>query len=490
MAEFTLKEIASAVGGLAINRTGIKDESITISGICTDSRAVEPGNLFVALVGEHFDGHQFCKEVSDKGGKVFLISREACLPEQSVGIIVPDTLKAYQDLAKYRRKRLGCKVIAVTGSVGKTSTREMIALAMASSFRTHVTTANNNNEIGLPSTILAAPEDTEIIVLEMGMRQLGEIRVLTGIAAPDIAVVTNIGVSHIELLGSRESILAAKMEICEGLGPEGILIINGDDPFLSGYVSEPSNRRWRQLAAAAWTAKSCETLQTDFCVHADRMVMSETGTSFDAVIVDDKQTEQTISLRIRATGRHHIKNAMISIMCARFAGVDPESACLALQNYHPMSGRGKIIQTKRFTVCDDAYNASPESMMAAFENVAMISGARRKIAAIGGMLELGGYASELHYEIGAGAAESGIDCIYVCGEFAEKVREGALSVRPGIPVKVFADRDQLTDVLIGDLLPDDVILCKASHSFRFDLVSEAIIRLDGGPISVEKEERS
>jgi UDP-N-acetylmuramoyl-tripeptide--D-alanyl-D-alanine ligase len=489
MTEFTISEICAAVGGEIVNPSSLPATKIRVRGVCTDSRAVIEDNLFVALVGERFDGHAFCREVADKGVRVFLLSERDFLPEVCVGIIVEDTLQAYQDLARYYRTRLGCKVIAVTGSVGKTSTREMIATAIGSTRKTYATRNNNNNEIGLPATILSAPQDTEVMVLEMGMRQKGEIALLTHIAKPDIAVVTHIGVSHIERLGSKEDILAAKMEICEGLEPEGVLIINGDDPLLADYVANTDQAKWKKLGAAVWTPTVCRRAHAAFCVHSDRVEMTETTTSFDAVIAADGEPEKRIRIDLETTGRHHIKNAMFSVLCACFLGVDLERVRKALQGYQPMGGRGKIVRTKRFTVCDDAYNASPESMAAAFDSIGILAGERRKIAAIGGILELGSYAAELHRQVGESAAESGIDKVYVCGEYADRVREGAIALRPDMSVFVFDDRESLLSALLSDIETGDVILVKASHAFGFDRIASEIVRFDGGPGSPEKEER-
>jgi UDP-N-acetylmuramoyl-tripeptide--D-alanyl-D-alanine ligase len=488
MAEFSIAEIVNAVGGEIVNRSGLVEERLSIRGVSTDSRAVVEDDLFVALVGERFDGHYFCREVADKGVRIILLSKKDFLPESCVGILVKDTLKAYQDLAEYYRKRLGCKVIAVTGSVGKTSTREMITATISSVGKTHATTRNNNNEIGLPATILSAPQDTEVMVLEMGMRQKGEISLLTAIARPDIAVVTNVGVSHIERLGSREDILAAKMEICEGLNPDGILIINGDDPLLVNYAADPDHVKWRSLGAAVWTPSVCRRVQAEHCVHSDRVEMTEETTSFDAVITARGESEKSIRIKLGTTGKHHIKNAMFSILCAYFLGADLDKVKMALQDYRPIGGRGKIIRTRNFTVCDDSYNASPESMAAAFDSIGVLAGERRKIAAIGGILELGSYSAELHDQVGASAAEAGIDRIYVCGEYADQVREGALARRPDMPVFVFNDRESLLGALLPDLKTGDVILVKASNAFAFDKVAAEIISFDGGPNLPEKED--
>ncbi|MBN1891649.1 MAG: UDP-N-acetylmuramoyl-tripeptide--D-alanyl-D-alanine ligase [Clostridiales bacterium] len=487
MADFCLAEITAAVGGEVINQTGIADDAIRVGGVCSDSRFIQEGELFVALKGERFDGHDYCEAVSSKNVRVFLLSKKECLPADRVGIVVDDTLEALQRLASYYRNRLNCKVIAVTGSVGKTSTREMIAKSLASSLKIHATTRNNNNEIGLPATILSAPENTQVMVLEMGMRQRGEIRLLANIARPDIAVVTNIGVSHIERLGSKENILAAKMEICEGLGNKGVLLVNADDSLLAGYIADKNNISGNKVGAAAWTASSFRPLSADYRIYSDRILMSESGTSFDAVISEGNGAPRQIHVDLSTTGKHHVKNAMFSLMCAYILGLDLDQVKDALGEYTPMEGRGKVTRTNRYIVYDDSYNASPESMAAAFDSVSVLAGTRRKIAAIGGMLELGAFAPQLHYLVGASAAEAGIDRVYVCGPLSESIREGVKSVRPDIPVLVCKDREALTEVLLKDIRPGDVILTKASNAFEFDKVAAEIIRNDGGSIAAKEE---
>lgn len=487
MADFYLTEIADAVGGDVINQTGTPDEEIRVAGVCSDSRSIREKEMFVALRGDRFDGHDYCGAVASKNVFVFLLSKKEFLPDNCVGIIVSDTLNAFQRLASHYRNRLKCKVIAVTGSVGKTSTREMIAKSLVSSLRIHATTGNNNNEIGLPMTILSAPEDTQVMVLEMGMRQTGEIRMLTNIARPDIAIVTNIGVSHIERLGSKDNILAAKMEICEGLGNNGVLLVNADDALLSGYITERSTLCGKNIGAAAWTEASLRRLSPDYRIHCEDITMDESGTSFEAVISEGNAMPRKIHIDLRTTGKHHVKNAMFSLMCASVIGLDLNRVKKALEEYSPMEGRGKVTRTNQYIVCDDSYNASPESMAAAFDSVSVLAGSRRKIAAIGGMLELGEFAPHLHYLIGVSAAEAGIDRVYVCGPLSDRVREGVRSVRPDMPVMVFENREALTENLLNDIRPGDVILTKASNAYGFEKVAAEIIRKDGGPITAEGE---
>jgi len=478
MLELSLREIASAVNGRSMNYSGIADETIITKGISTDSRTVLPGNLFVALKGEKFNGHAYCNEARKKGAAVFLISDPQSLPEGAVGVITDDTLLGLQKLARHYRDRLDCVVVAVTGSVGKTSTREMIAAALSGSFKIHVTSMNFNNEIGLPSTILSAPADTQVLLLEMGMRQRGEIRLLSQIAQPDIAVITNIGTAHIELLGSPHSILSAKTEICEGLRDHGTLIINGDDKYLLEYVSDPKRKKWERLGMATFSHARPQEVITDYRIYADQVTMSRTGIALKAIVEDSTCTE-SVQVAIQSFGKHQVKNALISLLCGYILGAKLSKIRDSLSRFTPPPGRGNIILTNHFTVVDDSYNASPESMEAAFESVRLMAGAKRKIAALGGMLELGPNSPELHFRVGASAAREGIDVLFACGDEVEFLVSGALSETPEMPVYTFKNTEDLSQALVHFLKNEDVVLIKASHAFGFERIAEAIVKNDG-----------
>lgn len=488
MSKFTIQEIILSTGGTEISNLGSPTTDLFAEGVCTDSRLIRTGNLFVALIGEKFNGHDYCQIAADSGASLFLISEKQSLPDGAVGILVSDTLTALQSLARYYRKRMHCKVLAITGSVGKTSTREMITTALSSSMFVHSTAQNNNNEIGLPMTILSAPENTELLVVEMGMRMKGEIQLLTNIAQPDIAVVTNIGVSHIERLGSKENILSAKMEICEGLQENGLLVINGDDELLKSYVCDHLGGLSKYLGVTSFSHCTRATTFADYCVFSDNVVLTDQGTSFTASIFEKDKDESRVDFMISTVGAHHVKNALITIVCAKHLGVDIRIVREELKRFIPLGSRGRVIQTKNYLIYDDAYNASPESMSAAFESVRLLAGARRKIAAIGGILELGGYSAELHRQVGVSAAISGMDQLYICGENRQDVKSGAISIRPDIETALFDSVADLVSELITGIFPGDVILIKASHAFGFEKIAEEIIRIDGPAEKMQAEE--
>jgi len=475
---FTEREILDVTGGIRIGaRTPDDGELRAVYSVSTDTRTLKPGALFVALVGERFDGHVFCQTAFEKDASLFLISDEHMMPGESAGILVPDTLLALHALARAYRRKLGCKVIAVTGSVGKTSTREMLYAALSHAYRTHATKHNLNNEIGLPLTILTAPSDTELLIVEMGMRMRGEIQTLTRIAEPDMAVITNVGVSHIERLGSQEEILLAKMEICDGLYGDKVLLINGDDLFLTDYVQKTEEKKWRELVATSLEIPADGFGFADQAAGAFNMHTMESGTAFSVMYRDSRNAKayDLGEFSLTCVGVHHVKNALFSIAAAMRLGVPLESVRNGLLSYKPTGSRGRMIQTARYLLYDDAYNASPESMAAAFESIRIIAAGRRKIAAIGGILELGSFAGELHYKVGEAAAKSGIDILFVCGDEREDVKAGALSVHPDLPVYLFETRDELTLVLMDTLRQGDVVLVKGSHAFEMDKIAQTII---------------
>ncbi|MEI8199423.1 MAG: UDP-N-acetylmuramoyl-tripeptide--D-alanyl-D-alanine ligase [Eubacteriales bacterium] len=475
---FTESEILEATGGILIGAQvpGIDDVRV-VDSVSTDTRSLEPGALFVALVGERFDGHSFCQTAYEKDASLFLISDEHMLPKGAAGILVPDTLLALHALARAYRRKLTCKVIAVTGSVGKTSTREMLYAALSHTLRTHATKHNLNNEIGMPLTILSAPSDTQLLIVEMGMRMRGEIRTLARIAEPDLAIITNVGVSHIERLGSQEEILLAKMEICEGLSGDKILLINGDDRLLKDYSQKAVNRKWGSLGVTSLETSSDDLLFADMVSSASGMHMTDKGTAFSVMCRESRNSAFSSlgEFQLPCFGIHHVKNALFSIACAGYLGVSMEDVKRGLLSFKPTGSRGRIIETANYSLYDDSYNASPESMAAAFESVRLLAAGRRKIAVLGDILELGAFSAGQHYKVGEAAAKSGIDMLFICGNFREDVKSGAVCVHPELPVRLFGTRDELTTALIKSLCKGDVVLIKASHAFEMEKVTQAII---------------
>ena len=474
---FTLDEVRHAIGGEMIAKTGepVFDTAVIISGVSTDTRTVEDGNIFFGIRGENFNGCEYAAQALKKGAECVVVDDESYIPSGGVGIVVEDTVKALGLLARHYRFKLGAKVIAVTGSVGKTSTRNMIADVLAAGLKVHSTKANNNNEIGMSSTILAAPEDTEVMVLEMGMRALGEISYLTGIARPDIAVITNVGYSHIGRLGSRENIMKAKLEIAEGLTDGGILAVNSDDGDLLRCAS---NTLSINKLIAAVSVNDGENVP---CPSSCPVVMSAEG-----ITEDDNGMEFAVRLRrmdkeYDSEGRflvpHHgtfaIRNAVFALFCAYMCGLmndrsKKDTIRKVIANAGLSEGRGKVIETKRYLIVNDAYNAAPESMENAFRSFGWTAKGRRKIAVLGGMLELGDFAPSLHEQTGKACAKYGFDIIIVTGENADDFIRGAHGEDSSLKIVKCPDTDAVGKELEACVMPGDAILFKSSHSFNFE----------------------
>ncbi len=473
---FSLDEIVSAVNGQLIIGSDCKmDGTVYVSGVSKDTRTINPGELYVALVGENFDGHSFCAMALEKGASVLLVSDASFLPTTCLAVLVEDTRVALGQLAKNYRFKLaqnGTKVIAVTGSVGKTSTREMIAAGLSASLKVYSTKANLNNDIGLPMTILSAPMDTEVLIVEMGMRLRGEISYLTNIACPDIAVITNVGFCHIERLGSQNEILLAKCEILEGLVPGGVIAINGDDKLLTDYIRE--NASYAHVIASANVESEPVSNRFGVSVKAMNVDITDEGTKFDIKVTFPDRCIDIQNILVKAHGVHHVRNAIFAFVCAAILNGDFDSAREGVASYVAMAGRGLVKNNSKITVIDDAYNAAPESMELAFANLEIIAKTRRKVAVIGGMLELGDYSPMLHERVGEFASKYSIDKFFVMGDDAKSFVKGLEASGNNHNYEVFDDLASLETSLKSYLEKDDVVLFKASNAFGFQKLAQRI----------------
>lgn len=450
MSRITLRQAAQWCGG----RVDEKYADITFLGANIDSRKIQPGELFIALQGER-DGHDYIPMALEKGAAAVLCSREC---GDVPAIIVDDPRLALGDIARQERKRLGMKVVGVTGSVGKSTTKEMIACVLASTYKVEKTPVNHNNDLGMPMAILAMPEDTEVAVLEMGMNHFREIAYLTDIAKPDVAVIINIGTVHIEYLGSREGILQAKLEILEGTDKDASVIFNGDDSMLWGY---------RNQAGREITYFGEENDQAT--VRAVDVTEEENMLRFRAVIGNESEP-----VELALDGRHYVSDALAAISVGNALGVSLEKARESLAAFHNMEGRQEIFEAMGCTVIKDCYNASPESMKAAL----MVLGRRqgRRIAVLGDMLELGPCTQAEHYRIGRIAAEKA-DMVFAYGPNGSRVISGALT--GGMTeqqARAFEDRDKIITALKYTVKPGDVLLFKGSRGMRIDLILDAMLK--------------
>ena len=477
---FTLEEVKKAIGGRLISKTDeiVFASLIEVKGVSTDTRTIKEGELFIALKGENFDGNDYLAKAFELGACALVTNDEKMVPEGANAIIVEDTVKALGLLANHYRFKLGCKVIAVTGSVGKTSTRTMIAEVLKTGLKVHSTVRNLNNEIGLAQSILSAPEDSDVIVVEMGMRGPGQISYLTKIARPDIAIITNIGYSHIGILESKDAILNAKMEITEGLTDGGIIAINSDDRKLFDHCVKVLTIN---NFIAGIQVSSDDDLPCPIIISATDVKETETGMSFGAKLKRmGEDSEFSVPLSIEMYGEAGIRNALFAIFCAYMMGIikTPENQkkiAEVISTKSAVDGRGAITETAKYFIMNDAYNASPESMENAFLNFYKKAKGHRKVLALGGMLELGKFAPGLHELTGKACASYDFDRVFVTGENADEFIKGAHMVNMKLEIVKCKDTEDVQRRLEDYIRDGDAILFKASHSFGFEEVAKSFI---------------
>jgi UDP-N-acetylmuramoyl-tripeptide--D-alanyl-D-alanine ligase len=469
-----------------------------INKISSDSRALVAGDLFLALRGDRFDGHDFLEQAMVQNAAALLIDdRKAWQRLQTIDapaaksrpvhqtlvLLVPDTLTALQDIAAGYRMQLAGTVIAVTGSVGKTSTRQMIAACLRPFLRIHETAGNLNNEIGLPQTLLGAAEDDEAVILEMGMRGPGEIGLLSRIARPDIAIITCIGWSHIGRLGSREAIKAAKWEIVSGIRPGGLLILNADDHMLTGAApSVPDNCR---LAMICTTDRGCQealalSRPADFVLSAETITLDAGQTTFTACCTEPGKTAVRTPVTLPFPGSHHVRNTLFGLAVARAMQLDLTRAAAGAAACHTVGNRQRLFELQGITIMDDSYNASPESMEAALEALSILAGTEgRKLAALGCMLELGPFAPDAHRHVGEQVAEMGYSLLLAYGSEADDLLIGARTVDPELPSCSCADHQEMAVRLASSLQPGDYLLIKGSRSYAMEQVTALLEEMLG-----------
>lgn len=449
MASFTSKEIIEATGAQAFRA----DADTVFQEVDTDTRTIHEGALFVAFKGTSFNGHDFVRQALEKGAAGVLISevRPEYQQLQAPIFLVEDTLKAYQALARFHRRRFAIPVVAVTGSVGKTTTRDMIATVLSQKYKVLQTEKNFNNEIGLPKTLLQLTPSHQACVVEMGMRGLGQIAQLAAIAEPTIGVVTNVGKSHIELLGSQENIAKAKSELVAALPETGIAVLNGDDSFVRkmGAVCKGQSYYYGTTAA-------CQ-------VQAEDIVCNEKGVQFTAHVFGE-----TFPAMLPVIGRHNVYNGLAAAAVAKLTGLEIKEIQQGLASYHGMPMRQELRHLGEYTFINDTYNANPASMSEALKTLVLLTKGR-KIAVLGGMGELGSWAKKEHEAIGRQVAEQGIDILITMGDLAEDIASSAKAA--GMQqVYVTHSHGEAADTLQHVLQPGDTVLLKGSRSFAMEKI--------------------
>ena len=426
---------------------------LPVNCITTDSRKIEKGCVFIAVVGERFDGNDFVMEALEKGAAAAVVSRHF---DDDRCIWVPNTLDAYSAMACNYRKQFHPIVVGVTGSVGKTTTKEMVAAILSKFGKTLKNEGNRNNEIGLPETVLKLDESTELAVFEMGMSALGEISRLSRCAMPYAGIITCIGVSHIEMLGSQENILKAKMEILDGMPADGLLVLNGDDPFLNSVRDSLTCR----VATFA--------VDNDSCDVTAREISCKTFPS--TFTIRDKE-HGSFYVTIPCSGIHAVKDALAAYTLATRLGLDPGTCASALSEYAPSGMRQRFRTVRGITVIEDCYNANPDSMEASLKTLADLPCNGIKIAVLGDMLELGDISDDAHRKTGVLAGTLGLDILLCCGEKMKLAAETAAEAGVSC-VRHFEDKMEIADYLRECAHAGDMVLFKASRGMALEDIME------------------
>lgn len=466
----TVGEIAEACGGKLVlsagnhvtDRTGV--DSVTL-----DSRKVTTGGVFVASVGERRDGHEFIAQVFSAGAALVVTEKTPKQVETEWGVpadlwgsyvLVENSLQALKEIGAFYRSKLSIPVVGITGSVGKTSTKEFVAGVLSEKYCVLKTDGNYNNELGVPLTLLRIREEHEAAVIEMGISDFGEMHRLSRMAKPDICVITNIGQCHLENLKSREGILKAKSEIFDYMSEDGQVCLNGEDDMLRRITDV----RGRKPHFFGLGGDSCEEVYAADIVS--RGLLGSLATMYFP--------NEAVSVEVPQPGRHMVINAAAAACVARLLGLSAQQIAEGIKKVRPVDGRNNLLQTKDYVIIDDCYNANPVSMRSALDLLALSEGFR--VAILGDMFELGEDSDRLHTQVGAYAAISGADRIICVGENSRHMYEGALeaSGQPGQSILYFPDKKHLLEQLSvrrEELLPVGCsILVKASHGMQFSEV--------------------
>ncbi|BBI34220.1 UDP-N-acetylmuramoyl-tripeptide--D-alanyl-D-alanine ligase [Cohnella abietis] len=436
-------------------------QKIEISGVSIDTRTLNKGNLYVPIVGDRFNGHQFVQLAIEKGAAAVLWKRNEPNPPlgQIPVLIVDDTLLAIQSLAANYRLQLNVTVIGITGSNGKTSTKDMLAECLSKQFKTQKTQGNLNNHLGVPLTLLGLEEDTEMAVVEMGMSDLGEIELLSKMAKPDIAIITNIGEAHLGDLGSIRNIVQAKLEIISGLQKNGTLIYNGDHVLLAGAV-EAVDEEIKKLAFG---------LETLNAYHPVIEEMDPYGSSF--TIANDP----TILYKIPLGGKHQIVNALTVIAAATEVGMDKSRIQAGLAYVRITSMRNEITQTDKYTIINDTYKSNPSSAIAALEALYLWPAHLQKIAVLGDMQDLGEQDVSLHHHVGSFVDAEKLDYLFTFGPLSVHTADHARRTMSAERVFHYEDKQQMSYQIQSILESNAVILIKASRAMKLEEIVEELV---------------
>ena len=458
MIERKLLDIARMCYGELYN---ISHGDIVIKGVSTDSRTVEEGNLYIPIVGEKFDGHDFAFDALDKGAAAIIWEKKRFLPRNDLPvIIVEDSFKAMTTLARSYRLSLKCKVVALTGSNGKTTTRDIITGLLKQKYKVQYTKKNFNNEYGLPKTIFELDEDLEVAVLELGTEKFGDISLLTDICRPDYAIITNIGDSHLLQLKTKENIARAKLEILEGLDENGIFLYNYDDPVLKKVVKE---FKLPERTFTYGTDKDC-----DFVIEPG--IADASGTTF---------TIDNHIYTIPLLGQHQMYNGGIAIVIAEFFKLDYPSIAKGLTDIELTGMRNELIHQKNFDILNDSYKSNPQSLEACLRTVYSLKGYDKKIVVLGDMLELGDEEVQFHKDIAQELDPQQLDYVLTIGNLAKNISDEAKENFPESTCFHFDSKEELLEKLKEIITPNTLVMVKASRAMKLEDIVSGLVEFEG-----------
>lgn len=453
MKNMTLENIAKACNGIYVGDEDLKSKEIT--GVEKDSRLIEDGYLYLPFVGARVDGHDFIPQVFDKGALCTLSEKDLNNPKGPY-IKVESVATALKDIAEFYRKQLSCKIIGITGSVGKTSTKEIIASVLEEKFKVLKTEGNYNNEIGEPLTILKIRDEHEVAVIEMGISDFEEMHRLAKVSRPDVCVITNIGTCHLENLGDRDGVFKAKTEMFDNLKENAYVVLNGDDDKLS------------QIKDVRGVKPVFFGIETD----RDVCAVKYQSLGIEGTKVTIRYFDEEFETIIPIPGHHMIYNAMAASCFGKHFGMTTEEIDKGIRSLKAISGRNNIFHTDKYVVIDDCYNANPMSMKA---SLSVLNEANtRKVAILGNMYELGENEKQLHREVGMHAANLSIDVVICIGKLAKNIADAAKENNKNIKVFYFETKEEFENKMDDILKENDSILVKASNSMKFKTIVEKL----------------
>lgn len=473
--------LAEAVGGKILS--GNKD--LLITSVSTNSKEIQQGALFVPIIGERVDAHNFIDMALEAGAVATFTQREIkTYKEEKVYIQVADTLHALQLVAAYYRSQFSIPLIGITGSVGKTTTKEMIAAALSTKKKVLKTKGNMNSQVGLPLMMFELEEDMEVAVIEMGMSEVGEMHRLSIVAKPDMAVMTNIGVSHIGQLGSRENIRKEKLNIIDEFSGGNPVYVNGDDPLL-GEIKEYVDKRKKgeEVPEELFDEDTYEKLgqiqvlefgTSENCTYRGENMKTVGETTHFTYVSESGREEVVLSV----LGNHNVNNAVVALAIAEKLGIKPSVAKMGLEKYQPIDKRGQVFEVKGMKIIDDTYNASPDSMKSGAGMLLAMEDLKRKILVLADVMELGEVSRDCHYEVGTFLAKKPVDAVICVGVEAKAICEGIEENTEAILTRHFADKEQAITFLKDYVKEGDGILVKGSRGMHMEEVVEALKGLE------------